>query len=353
MKKFNTMAELAGHLGLSRSTVSYILNDKWRERDISEKTAKRVLDFAREVNFSPNFLGLAIKGKIHTDVAILLPHHTMEHHQQAFFDFLQIIEENQLNYLVLQLGDTPDNHAAIHRLRDFRVRRAIVFTAPLQGASDFFDFWPRAARETPEVDWLFYDYRYELEKQPVAWSPNVRTTGFDAHQARRRIMAYIAAAGYRKVWRLGTEDNPWNLPELYREFNLEPGQLPPTVEFGSDNLIEYGREIGRSLLRLPARSSRPEAVFISDDIATIGAVSELLDHGRRVPEDYAFISWDGLKISSYFRRTVTTLVIPHREMLDYARRFVLDDHCPPQLIGTPFVRPGETMPPPPAASDAD
>ena len=73
MKKYNNMAEFAAELNLARSTVSYILNDKWKERNISPETVKRVKDYARKVNFIPNFFGRAIKGKVTSDAAILLP----------------------------------------------------------------------------------------------------------------------------------------------------------------------------------------------------------------------------------------------------------------------------------------
>ena len=105
MKKFSNMSDLAAHLHLSRSTVSYILNNKWRERNISPKTAERVRKFASEVDFLPNFLGLAINGKAVIDVAILLPQNIYEHHQEAFFSFLRMLSRRNLK---IRLWRKPD-----------------------------------------------------------------------------------------------------------------------------------------------------------------------------------------------------------------------------------------------------
>ena len=59
MKHFATMEEFAAELGLSRSTVSYILNGQWKSRHISEKTADKVIAYAKKVNFTPSLFGLA------------------------------------------------------------------------------------------------------------------------------------------------------------------------------------------------------------------------------------------------------------------------------------------------------
>lgn len=49
-----TIREIAEHTGLSPSTVSIVLNGKAKARNISEKTAKKILDTARELGYTPN-----------------------------------------------------------------------------------------------------------------------------------------------------------------------------------------------------------------------------------------------------------------------------------------------------------
>ena len=109
------------------------------------------------------------------------------------------------------------------------------------------------------------------------------------------------------------------------------------------DLTDYGRCIGRILAAEPRRD-HPRAVFISDDLGTIGAVTELTEQGFNVPGDFAFISWDGLKISSFFRQSVTTLEVPHRQMLDFAAAFATGNPLSRHLEVHPRIRPGETMP---------
>lgn len=49
-----TIREISEYTGLSPSTVSIVLNGKAKDRNISEKTAKKVMDAAKELGYSPN-----------------------------------------------------------------------------------------------------------------------------------------------------------------------------------------------------------------------------------------------------------------------------------------------------------
>jgi len=339
MRKFSNMAEFAAYLGLSRCTVSFILNDKWRIHNISPKTAKRVLDLAEKYQFTPNYLGLAINGKIKIDVAILLPKNVYDHHREAFFRLIDIIDANGLKYLIMQLGDDKNNRLLIERLHNFRIDKAVVIAAPLFTGQNCYDWWLQTTRKNPEIRFLLYDYRTKREQKGLDWPENVHITGFDAGLAYESIVEYIAAAGY-------TSFHLFNASKLHpavrhsQKIGLKAHAHGKIV--GETSLFGLGERIGAQLAKLP--NPRRVAVFIGDDTVTISTVKYLLERGFRVPENFAFISWDGLAISEYFLRTVTTLEIPHTKMLSYAKNFVTGKDCEQSLIVTPIIRVGETMP---------
>lgn len=86
------MLDIANKLSLSRSTISSVLNDKWREKNISEGTATRVLEYVEEIGYTPNLASLTLKGKISKDLAIILPLNCLEHQKKAFFDIAYIVD---------------------------------------------------------------------------------------------------------------------------------------------------------------------------------------------------------------------------------------------------------------------
>ncbi len=61
MKKKISINDIAKELGVSITTVSFILNGRAQEKRISEKLVKRVLDFVQEVNYKPSSLARSLR----------------------------------------------------------------------------------------------------------------------------------------------------------------------------------------------------------------------------------------------------------------------------------------------------
>lgn len=62
-----SLSDLANILGISKSTVSFVLNNKGDKYNISKETQKLILDKAKELNFVPNFFAKSLReGKTKT-----------------------------------------------------------------------------------------------------------------------------------------------------------------------------------------------------------------------------------------------------------------------------------------------
>lgn len=339
MKNYSNMTEFAKELGLSRSTVSYILNDKWRERNIKKATVERVLAYAEKVKFTPNIFGQAMKGKISTDVAILLPDNICDHHKLTFFDFISLFGQKNYSYMIFPLKRAAENTEAVNQLISFKVRNVILFAGPMLRTPDQYNWWRGVMARHQEINWFFYDHRFESGYDASCFSDNVGAVGFDGNEALKLILKYVAEAGYRDLlWRGFPMDRETR--EYAARLKLKISELPPYDP--NLELSEAGRRYGELLSKREKTDGRT-AVFVSDDIMTIGAVSYLLEHGVRVPEDYAFISWDGLNISRYFLKPVTTLVVPHAEMIRATAEFLAGEYSQRFVRIKPVIRPGETL----------
>ena len=72
MKK-KSIKDIAQDLGLSKTTVSFVLNNKGDEKNISKKTQQRILEYIQEVNYQPNQIAKSLKkGKTNT-IGYLVP----------------------------------------------------------------------------------------------------------------------------------------------------------------------------------------------------------------------------------------------------------------------------------------
>ena len=66
MKK-KSIKDIALDLGLSKTTVSFVLNNKGNKQNISKKTQDRILEYVQKVNYQPNQIAKSLKkGKTNT-----------------------------------------------------------------------------------------------------------------------------------------------------------------------------------------------------------------------------------------------------------------------------------------------
>lgn len=66
-KKRTSLADIAESLNISKSTVSFVLNGKGKQFNISAKTQQLILDKASELNYVPNYFAKSLReGKTHT-----------------------------------------------------------------------------------------------------------------------------------------------------------------------------------------------------------------------------------------------------------------------------------------------
>jgi LacI family fructose operon transcriptional repressor len=80
-----TIHDVAARAGASASTVSAALNGTWRERRISEDTAERIIQVAREVGYSVNLQARGLRKARSGLVGLILP----EHANRFFADLAQ------------------------------------------------------------------------------------------------------------------------------------------------------------------------------------------------------------------------------------------------------------------------
>ena len=332
MRNFATMEEFAAELGLSRSTVSYILNGQWKSRHISEKTAAKVITYAREVNFTPSLFGRALKGKIYTDAAILIPPGMYEHHRNTFFSLLTQLEQQKLSYLVLPLHSMENNRLTIRQLQTFRASKVIIFAATL--SPDELYWWGENIRNMPEINWFFYDHRLEHGLNRDFFSANVSAVGFDRVAAFKMLIRHTASKGYRRLCYRAPFYTDEETVTVARKENIE---LISVVS--GDSLEKFAAHV-QNILTVQSDM----ALCIPDDLQSIRLLKLLRERNLNIPGDAGIISWDGLAVSNYFSPVLETLEIPHDEMYHAADKFLNGSNGGFMEV-TPKIRPGETLPP--------
>lgn len=68
-----TLSSIAKELGVSTATVSYVYNNKWKEKRIGEELANKILTLIKEQNIQPSMLGKQLKTGKTMIIGVIMP----------------------------------------------------------------------------------------------------------------------------------------------------------------------------------------------------------------------------------------------------------------------------------------
>jgi len=135
MKKRLSISDIAKNLGISVTTVSFILNDKSKEKRISDAMTSRVLDYVKKVGYKPNQLAKSLRTGKSKTIGLLV-----EDISNAFFSSIaDQIEKLAYNsgYHVVYCSMNNDEGRAKELIQLFYDRQIDGFIiAPTEGLKD-------------------------------------------------------------------------------------------------------------------------------------------------------------------------------------------------------------------------
>jgi DNA-binding LacI/PurR family transcriptional regulator len=292
--------DVAKLAGVSRTTVSFVLNDVPGIK-ISEETRQRVLEAARELNYYPTAAARSLaSGKTHRIGLVLgegqrrlsadafLPTFllgvTASVHQRGYFlmihlsedvpsreAYTRLIREQQVDGLILS-GARADDPL----LQDLAVEG---FPLILHGELHGYEF-PHVDVDNQVGGCKATSHLIELGHRRIGFISNAPLSYAGA---RERFLGYQEA--------LAAHDIPF-AEDLVR-----------TAIF----LPRAGHAAMDELLALP---ERPTAVFAASDIVALGAVSAIHQAGLRIPEDVAVVGFDDIFLADQIYPALTTIRVP-------------------------------------------
>ncbi len=292
--------DVAKLAGVSRTTVSFVLNDVPGVK-ISEETRQRVLQAARELNYYPTAAARSLASGKTYRIGLILGQGQDRLAADAFLPtFLQGITAsvNRRSYLlVLQLAEAVPSHEAYARLIREQQVDGLILSGPRSDnqlldelAEDNFPLILHGRLEGSGLPWVDVDNQaagYLATSHLIGLGH--RRIGFISNAPFSYAGAYERFAGYKVA--LGEHDIP-----LDRD-------LVQTALF----VPQSGRTAMATLLSL---SDRPSAVFAASDVVAMGAMSAIQAAGLSIPEDVAIVGFDDIFLAAHVSPPLTTVRVP-------------------------------------------
>lgn len=305
-----TIRDIAKLAGVSVTTVSQILNHKGNR--FSEETRTKVLRIVEEQQYKRDFFAANLINRHSKTVGLIVPDVT------DFF-FSRVIEGvesylNPLGYMIVICNSHHDVQLEKQYLEDLvhRSMDGILFATPHVIEPDYLPDSP-----------LFKNTPLILIDRGI----NPRSEGklvVKEYEGAYEAMQALIAAGHTKIGMLKETADYYQLIErgtAYYNALTDAGlPLKDNYVVRGELSITGGYHAGKTLLE----QADVTAIFCGNDEMAMGCYQAIYEAGKKVPDDYALIGFDGLKISQYMVPPLTTIWQPSTDIGFHAAKFLVD-----------------------------
>ncbi|MBK1876326.1 LacI family DNA-binding transcriptional regulator [Pelagicoccus mobilis] len=292
-----SVGDFAKYLGLSRWTVSRILND---HPGVHEDTRKRVIEEMNRIGFQPNMMARSLKGAKTGLVGVCF----QEIESPLLARKISILQESLRSrglraVMEITSGMVEAERDIISHFFSLRVDGVILVGSELQSDDAIF---ARLSRESIPV----------VTVDPVNDIPLPKVE-LDRHQAMHLTLRHLHQRGHRKFGILGLESDPVygarrmeGLQQAAEKLGLdwESSFLALKKENCTDWSYQYGYDLAQDLLQ---HEDAPRALIAMNDRVAIGAMKAIREWGFEVVKDFSVIGFDNLEIGQWSEPALTTV----------------------------------------------
>jgi len=299
-KRKITTSDLARLSGVSRSTVSAVLNGK---RSVREATRAKVLACIREQRYDSGLIARTLLGELSRIVAVLAPNLGSPYHMMYFQGLQDILGKEDFHLLFHNVRpEDQEDPATLESIHAYRPAGFII----LRGAEG-----PQAEHARKVVE----------EGVPLVCEMPIdgletHVVGFDQRAAMKLAADYVIEKGHRRLGHIAGPSFSHGARE--RKIGFLESLVQHDMPLSEANILDAGETAADGyvaaleMLRDPA--TRPTAVLCFNDMVAMGVYRACHELKMNIPADVSVVGYDGIEFAALFGPPLTSVNIFPTEM---------------------------------------
>lgn len=295
MKNKLTISDIAKAAGVSKATVSFVLNNK---EGISKETRQKVLDVIKETNYKPTLNSKRLFFQKSFTIAVMFDKTGHRFDNLFYLDIMSALLKRctAYNYSLVyseysyvdDVATLPDN--VLNKDVD-----GLVFLKDLPSALI-------ATLKNLDIPFVIADAH---SKHDALYTVNV-----DYCLAAYTAVKYLIRQGHRRIGFIGNKHLPAFYSQIFSGYRkaLQEADLPlnPTWCFEKIHNRETTEQFIAPLL---SQKDLPTAIFCIEDVLAIELIRYLQKNNVSVPDDISVIAIDDIILSNEIYPGLTTVAI--------------------------------------------
>ena len=307
-----TIMDVARQTGVSKATVSAVLNDS---AAVKTDTRDRVLAAIELLNYRPSQQSGAKSPRRYRSIAVIIKEHDNPYYDEVVAGVRAHAEtQGYMLFVVSSEGSYTSERRAVELLRDKDVDGLIA--APVMDEhADLSHFFELKRRNFPFV------FLEQVRGVPASLV-DLENVG-----ASQKAVEYLFGLGHRRIAHFAGPAYSTHSQE--RVAGVHRAYSNSNLVFGADVVVhagahfEDGYRCGHALFQSRTEADRPTAVTCYNDLVAMGLCKALSELGIRCPEDVSVVGFDDIKFCENFMVPLTTIHVPKFEMGNLAAQMLI------------------------------
>lgn len=294
-----TIEDVAKETGLSRATISRVINDY---PYVSDEKRTLVKETMKRLGYTPNVSAQKLRSQRTNMVAVLIPRLTNPFFTELLEGIELVAEQHGYQLLICQTQYNNKKELDFLNLVDAKQVDGVILTSiqnRLEKLANYFD----------HVPFVFCNEYYKQAKTV----PSIR---LDQYKGAYMGVQHLIDRGYERIGYClsGLSGGDMSIDRYQGVIDaLAAANLGLRNEwkFSGVNSFEHGESVIQAILNM---KERPDAIFTGGDQVAVGIIKAAKENQLHVPGDLAVIGFDDQMVAQVSEPALTTIRQPSKQM---------------------------------------